>query len=62
MVAQQLRFPRKVAMTAAAYLKRFYLSKSALEAEPMRFMLTALYLACKVGSNAVHQSSLMHGQ
>ena len=40
---------RQVGHTALLFLKRFYLSKSVLEADPARFMLTSIYLACKVG-------------
>jgi transcription initiation factor TFIIIB Brf1 subunit/transcription initiation factor TFIIB len=48
LLTQQLGLPRKVALTALLFLKRFYLSKSVLEADPARFMLTCIYLACKV--------------
>ena len=48
LLTQQLGLPRKVALTALLFLKRFYLSKSVLDADPARFMLTCIYLACKV--------------
>lgn len=47
LLTQQLGLPRKVMLTALVFLKRFYLSKSVLEADPARFMLTSIYLACK---------------
>lgn len=53
-LVQQLGLPRKVALTALVFLKRFFLCKSVLEADPARFMLTSIYLACKVGHRASH--------
>lgn len=47
-LVQRLQLPRKVAMTALVLLRRFYLSKSVLEAEPSKFVLTSIYVACKV--------------
>ena len=52
LLTQQLGLPRKVALTALLFLKRFYLSKSVLDADPARFMLTCIYLACKVSRAA----------
>mmetsp|Transcript_20021 Transcript_20021/g.60510 ORF Transcript_20021/g.60510 Transcript_20021/m.60510 type:complete len:276 (-) Transcript_20021:1464-2291(-) len=46
-LVQRLQLPRKVAMTALVLLRRFYLSKSVLEAEPSKFVLTSIYVACK---------------
>lgn len=48
LLTQQLGLPRKVSLTALLFLKRFYLARSVLEAEPARFMLTCIYIACKV--------------
>ena len=47
-LVQRLQLPRKVAMTALVLLRRFYLSRCVLEAEPSKFVLTAIYVACKV--------------
>ena len=54
LLTQQLGLPRKVALTALLFLKRFYLSRSVLDADPARFMLTCIYLACKVGCTAAY--------
>lgn len=66
MLVQQLGLPRKVALTALIFMKRFYLSKSVVEADPARFMLTSVYLACKVGRRvrcgcALRQQELADG-
>jgi cyclin H len=47
-LVKELQLPSKVAMSALILLRRFYLSKSVLEADPAKFNLTAIYVACKV--------------
>lgn len=46
-LVKELQLPSKVAMSALILLRRFYLSKSVLEADPAKFNLTAIYVACK---------------
>ena len=49
LVVKKLQLPSKVAMTALVLLRRFYLRKCVLEADLSKFVLTAIYVACKVG-------------
>lgn len=53
-LVKRLQLPRKVAMTALVLLRRFYLSRCVLEAEPSKFVLTAIYVACKVTQPIPH--------
>lgn len=46
-LVKELQLPSKVAVSALVLLRRFYLSKSVLEADPAKFILTAIYVACK---------------
>lgn len=46
-LVKELQLPSKVAMSALVLLRRFYLSKSVLDADPAKFNLTAIYVACK---------------
>ena len=48
-MCRAFQFPPKVAAAAVAYLARFYTGFSTLDHHPRDVMLTAIYLACKVG-------------
>jgi cyclin H len=48
-ICQALHFPAKVRATALLYLKRAYLTFSALDHNPKDIMLACIYLAGKVG-------------
>lgn len=51
-VCEAYPLPPKVAATAAAYFKRFYVRRSCLEHDPSRIMPTCIYLAAKVRGTA----------
>jgi len=40
--------PRSVVATAITYYKRFYLNNSVMDFHPKHFLVTCVYLACKV--------------
>ena len=42
-----LKLPHKVLSTAVNFVKRFYVKRSALDADPQHLALVCLYLACK---------------
>lgn len=48
-LVKELQLPSKVAMSALVLLRRFYLSRSVIDADPAKYNLTAIYVACKVG-------------
>ena len=54
-ICRALHLPHKVQATALIFLKRAYLSFSALDHDPLTIMLTSIYLAGKV-SHSGHAS------
>jgi len=52
-ICNLLKYPEKIQATAIVYFKRFYLFNCMLEYPPKVFMLTCIYLSCKVEENHV---------